>query len=174
MQIVGYGEGKMHEVVRLLHDADAPVEVGRETECGVVLRTKVAPGIEGLVADEHSLLETFPGQPFGRGETAWSEVSPFIIDNVGMAVEDTGQAPSISPRGGGFSGNGICPSLPLGEGQGEAYPLQRIRPMQLVARIEEADVVARGQTESFVHGIIQSFVRLAHHFGKVGESLGNL
>ena len=74
LQIVGYGEGKMHEVVCLLHDADAPVEVGRETECGVVLGAEVAPGIEGLVADEHSLLETFPGQPFGRGETARTQV----------------------------------------------------------------------------------------------------
>ena len=70
LQIVRYGKGQMHEVVCLFHDADAPVEIGREAEGGVVLGAEVATGIESLVADEHPLFETLPSQQLGRAETA--------------------------------------------------------------------------------------------------------
>lgn len=39
--------------------------------------------------------------------------------------------------------------------------------MQFVAGVEETDVVARGEAESLVHGIVQTAVRFTHHFGKV-------
>ena len=91
LQVVGHGEGQVQEVVRLLHYTDAPIEIGRETECGVVFGTKVAPCVEGLVANEHPLFETAPCQLFGWSEAAWAKVLAIIIHNIGVAIEDAGK-----------------------------------------------------------------------------------
>ena len=47
--------------------------------------------------------------------------------------------------------------------------------MQLISRIQEADVVARGQTDTLVHGIVQAFVRFTHYLADMFPvSVGNI
>ena len=54
-----------------LHDADAPVDVGRITVFLIVGRSdgEVGTGIESLMTDEHAVTERLPGKVFRRSET---------------------------------------------------------------------------------------------------------
>lgn len=39
-----------------------------------------------------------------------------------------------------------------------------------VIRIDDTDYIAAGQPDTFVHSVVQSFVRLAHNLGNPGYS----
>ena len=76
-----------------LHDADAPIDIGRVTIAKVVRRGygKVGTGVEGLMTDEHAVTEGFPGEVLRGRETAMMKEPAFGIDDIGFAVEDSGE-----------------------------------------------------------------------------------
>ena len=76
-----------------LHDADAPIDIGRVTIAKVVRRGygKVGTGVEGLMTDEHAVTEGFPGEVLRGRETAMVKEPAFGIDDIGFAVEDSGE-----------------------------------------------------------------------------------
>jgi hypothetical protein len=76
-----------------LHNADAPVDIGRITIAEVVRRGygKVGTGVEGLMTDEHAVTEGFPGEVLRGRETAMMKEPTFGIDDIGIAVEDSGE-----------------------------------------------------------------------------------
>ncbi len=141
VQVVDEGEVGVVQGVRLLHDAYAPVEVGREAVAQVVGAGQRAAGEEGLVAHEHALPEAAPGQHLGGGESAHAHEVAFAVDEGGLAVHHVGQG-----------GGGV---------QAVYHLLQGVVLVEAVAGIEEAHVVARGQCQSLVHGVVQAVVGLA-------------
>ncbi len=50
--------------------------------------------------------------------------------------------------------------------------LQSIVLVKAVARIQEAEIIAAGKADSFVHGIVQSFVRFADDAELCGHGNG--
>ena len=81
-----------------LHAADAPVEVGRDAVGQVVGKGNGPIDVEGLMTDEHTVLEAAPCEVFGRGEATVAEEGALVIDDVGVAVEDgNGKRPSPHP-----------------------------------------------------------------------------
>ncbi len=64
-QIVDDGEVGIVQSTCFLHHPDAPVEVGGEAVLQVVGFYKGSFGKEGLMADQHALLEALPGKHFG-------------------------------------------------------------------------------------------------------------
>lgn len=72
-----------------LHDADAPVVVGRVAIDKIVGRTlgNVGADIETLVADEHTLEEGFGGQLLGSLQTAVAEKVPLVVHPVGLTID---------------------------------------------------------------------------------------
>ena len=70
VQIVDNRQVGIMERTRFLHDADAPVEVGGKAIVQIVGLHQCVAGEESLMADQHSLLETFPGQCFRGGQPA--------------------------------------------------------------------------------------------------------
>ncbi len=79
VQIVDYREMRVVQRLCLFHDADAPVEVGGKAVLQVVRYRQTPFGEECLMADEHTLSETFPCQHFGGGETAHTYEMPFFV-----------------------------------------------------------------------------------------------
>ncbi len=143
VQVVDEREAGVVEHRALLHHADAPVEVGGETVAEVVGDGMVAAGEERLVADEHPLAEAAPRKVFGRFEAAHPQEMPFAVDDGGASVDDVGQFGQ--PR------------------KAVDDELEGIVFVQLVARIEEAHIVARGEADAFVHRIVQPAVGFAHY-----------
>ena len=143
VQVVDEREAGVVEHRTLLHHADAPVEVGGETVAEVVGDGMVAAGEERLVADEHPLAEAAPRKVFGRFEAAHPQEMAFAVDDGGASVDDIGQFGQ--PR------------------KAVDDELQRIVFVQLVARIEEAHIVARGEADAFVHRVVQPAVGFAHY-----------
>ena len=126
----------------LLHDPDAPVEVGRKSVAQVVRNNPVAAGEERLVTHHHAGLETFPGQRFRSGETAHAEEMPFFIYDSRFSVYYIRQ---------------------FGSGDGVYHLLQGIFLVQGISGIQKTHVVSCSQTDALVHGVIQSVVRLADY-----------
>ena len=76
-----------------LHNADAPVDIGRITIAEVVRRGygKVGTGVEGLMTDEHAVTEGFPGEVLRGRETAMVKEPAFGIDDIRFAIKDGGE-----------------------------------------------------------------------------------
>ena len=127
-----------------LHDAYAPVDVGREAVAQVVrLGTGyVCAGVERLVAHQHAVTKRTPVEFVGRSKSAWMQHNPLFVDDVRVAVEHGRQ----------FSVRSFVDII--------RYLLKRIVIGQRVAGVEEHHVVARSQTQSLVHGVVQSAVGL--------------
>ena len=72
-----------------LHDADTPVDIGRVTVAEVVGcgDGKVGTCVEGLMTDEHTVAEGFPGEMFWRSESAMMKKAAFGVDNIGVAIQ---------------------------------------------------------------------------------------
>ena len=75
-----------------LHDADAPVDIGRITELLVVGcgDGEVGAGIEGLMTDEHAVAERLPSEVLGGRETTGMKEMTGSVDDVRVAVEHGG------------------------------------------------------------------------------------
>lgn len=90
VQIVDNCQVGIVQVACFLHDAYAPVEVGGETVLQVVWLNQSAAGKECLMADQHSLFETPPGQYlWGRQSAHAQEMSVFVYDD-SLSVEYVG------------------------------------------------------------------------------------
>lgn len=140
VQIVDNRQVSVVQVACFLHDAYAPVEVGGETVLQVVWLYQSAAGKECLMADQHSLFETPPGQCLRGGQSSHAqEVSVFVYDG-SLSVEYVGQFVAVD---------------------GMYHLLQSIVFVKAVAGVEEAEIVAGGKANSFVHCIIQPFIRFA-------------
>ena len=94
------------------------------------------------MAHQHSLFETFPCQRLRSGETAHTDEVSFLIYQGRFTVQYVGE---------------------LVAGQRMHHLLQRVIFMEAVAGIEEAEIIARSQPDTLVHGVVQTFVRLAHY-----------
>ena len=134
----------------LLHAADAPVEVGGKAVGQIVWKGDLAIDVEGLVTDEHSVFEGTPSEVFGRSETTVAKEGAVVVHDVGVAIEDS--------DGGAV---GRCRNLCEG-----------VLAVEFVASVEEAEEVAGGEFQGFVHGVVQPLVGFADDDGVV--SLGNL
>ena len=77
-----------------LHDTDAPIDIGRVAVALVVGcgDGKVGTGIEGLMADKHTLTEGLPGEVLWGRQTTMVEETAFAIDDVCIAVKHGRQA----------------------------------------------------------------------------------
>ena len=71
------------------HDADAPVDIGGITVTEIVRRGdgEVGTGVEGLVTDEHTLAEGFPGEVLWGRETAVVKKVAFRVDDVRISIK---------------------------------------------------------------------------------------
>ena len=138
-------QGQPH-AVGLAHDADAPVDVGRQTVLRVVLQVlgQVGAGIEGLMADEHAVAERAPRQPCGRLQPAMTQEAALLVDDVGQSVEHGRQ----------LGARQLVQVAPAG------YLLQRIRGRKGVARVHIDDIVAHDLRQAFVHRVVDALVRL--------------
>ena len=143
-QVVDERQAGVVQRLGLLHDADAPVEVGGVAVAQVVGHHAVAPGEEGLVADQHALAEALPRQHVGGGKAAHAQEVAFAVHQFRLAIEHVGQLRLVD---------------------GVRHPQQGVVFVEAVAGVEEAEVVARGQPDAFVHGVVQPPVRLAHYDG---------
>ena len=71
-----------------LHDADAPVDIGRimvllVVGCG---DGEVGTSIESLMAYEHAVAEGLPSELFRGSETTMAEEMAFGIDDISVAI----------------------------------------------------------------------------------------
>ena len=75
-----------------LHDADAPIDIGRITIAKVVRRGdgEVSTGVKGLMTDEHAVTEGFPVEVLRGRETAMVEEVSFGVYDVRVAIKDGG------------------------------------------------------------------------------------
>ena len=103
---------------------------------------KVTSCEESLVAYEHAFLETFPVQVFWRSQAAHVQEMSFFVHNGCVTIQYIRKC-------------GLC--------NGVYHQLESIVLMQFVTCIQEAEVIAGGQFDSLVHGIIQSFIRLTDY-----------
>jgi len=143
VEVVDECEAGVVQRLALLHHADAPVEVGGKAVAEVVGHGTVAAGEESLVADEHPLAEAAPRKVFGRFEAAHPQEVALAVDDGGTPVNDIGQS--------GQSRKAVDDEL-----EGVVF-------VQLVAGIEETDVVARGEADALVHRVVQPAVGFAHY-----------
>lgn len=141
-QVVDEGQVGVVKHIGLFHDPYAPVEVGREAVMQVIERGDGAAGEEGLMAYEHSLLEAFPVQMFGRAQPAHTDEMSFVVDDGCLSIDDIRDFRAVVVR------------------QHRVHDaLQCVVFMQAVTGVEETDIVACRQSQAFVHGVIQPFVR---------------
>ena len=84
--------------VCLLHHTDAPVDVGTQPKAQIVWGGfgDGGQGIERLMADQHAVQERPPRELLGRGEATAVEKASLVVDDVGVAVEYTGQGRGLS------------------------------------------------------------------------------
>ena len=77
----------------LLHHSDTPVHIGGKAVFHVVVNVlaDVSVGIERLVADQHSVLETLPVKVLRRSETSLSYEFSCLVHDVGVTVDDAGE-----------------------------------------------------------------------------------
>ncbi len=71
-----------------LHNADAPIDIGRVTVAEVVGRGdgEVGTGVEGLVADKHAVAEGLPSEMLWWSKTTVAEEMAFGIDDISVAI----------------------------------------------------------------------------------------
>src|SRR3712207_3956439 len=69
VEVIDYGDVRMVQQSGFLHDADAPVYIGREAILQVVRFRQRAFREKGLMANHHSLLETSPCKPLRSRQT---------------------------------------------------------------------------------------------------------
>ena len=76
-----------------LHDAYAPVDIGREAVAQVVRfgLGEVGTCIESLMAHEHAMTERTPREVFGRNEATGMQQPALIVNYIGVAIEHGGQ-----------------------------------------------------------------------------------
>ena len=146
VQVVDEGQMGVVDRMGLLQDADAPVEIGRKTVVQVVGLDQGTSGKEGLVTHQHALLETLPGQHFGSRQAAHAQEVPFAVHDGRFSVQHVGQVSAVD---------------------GMHHPQQGVVLVQFIPRIQKAQVVTGGQTDAFVHGIVQAVVGFADHGGDV-------
>lgn len=94
------------------------------------------------MADKHPLSEAFPCQRFRGGKTAHTYEVSFFVHQGRFTVHHIGQ---------------------LASRQRMYHLLQCIVFVEAVAGIKEAEVIARSQSDAFVHGIVQAFIGFACH-----------
>ena len=84
------------------HHSDAPVDVGREFEMQVVevLFGDVCAGIKGLMTHQHATAERTPCELFGRREPTVAKKMSIVVDDIGVAIENTGERFALSNAGG--------------------------------------------------------------------------
>ena len=75
-----------------LHNADTPVDIGGVAITEVVGRGdgEIGTGVEGLMTDEHTVTEGFPGEVLRRRETTMVEEVSFGVYDVRVAIKDGG------------------------------------------------------------------------------------
>ena len=143
-----YPSQRSFQALCLAHHTDAPVDIGRVTVTRVVryLAGDIAACVKGLVAHQHSFAERPPREAVGRREPSVVEEMPLAVHHIGVAIEHS-RSCAIIAEGGSHH-------LLYGVGSG-----------QQVASVEKAHVVARGEPQSLVHGVVEPIVglRLSHH-----------
>ena len=84
------------------HHSDAPVDVGREFEMQVVevLFGDVCAGIKGLMTHQHATAERTPCELFGRREPTVAKEMAIVVDDIGVAIENTGERFALSNAAG--------------------------------------------------------------------------
>ena len=72
-----------------LHNADTPVDIGGVAITEVVGRGdgEIGTGVEGLMTDEHTVTEGFPGEVLWGRETAVVKKSAFRVDDVRISIK---------------------------------------------------------------------------------------
>ena len=92
VEIVGYGlwevDAAHASALNLFHAAYAPVKISRESVGEIVVWGYGTADVEGLMADEHAVLEGMPCHVVGWVKTAWTDVLSLIINYVGIAVDE--------------------------------------------------------------------------------------
>ena len=76
-----------------LHDAYAPVDIGREAVAQVVGfgLGEVGTCIESLMAHEHAMTERTPREIVGRSQATGMQQLSLIVNYIGVAIEHGGQ-----------------------------------------------------------------------------------
>ena len=90
-QVIDYGEVGMVQVPGILHYPDAPIEISREAVAEIIGFGQGAAGKEGLVADKHSVAETFPVEGLGSAKPAHAYELPVGADNRRFSVNYVGE-----------------------------------------------------------------------------------
>ena len=70
IQVINKSKMGIMEYIRFLHDTDTPVKICREPILQVVWLYQITAGEKGLMANQHSLLEAFPGKRCGCRQVA--------------------------------------------------------------------------------------------------------
>ena len=80
------------QILGILHDTDAPVEVGRKPVLQVVwmFQCQFPTGEESLMAYQHSFLEAFPMQYIGCLKAPHVQKMSFFIYNGSLAINHIG------------------------------------------------------------------------------------
>ena len=84
-QIVGHDgvgiEQRQPLMLSFAHDANTPIEVGRESVLKVVVEmtSQVCAGKESLVTHEHAVAERTPTETFGGRQTTRTKKMTFVI-----------------------------------------------------------------------------------------------
>ena len=99
---------------------------------------EVGACIECLMAYEHAMTERTPREIVGRSKAARMQQLSFIVYDIGVAIEHSGQRLAIAHT--------FC------------HHLQRVGRGKHIAGVKEEHIVARGLSYGFVHGIIQSAI----------------
>ena len=144
VQIINESKPGVVQALGFFHNTDAPVKVGRETVLQVVgmLYSQFPTGKEGLMTDQHALLETLPIQFFGSRKSAHVKEMAFFIDDGCLSINHIRKFRMLE-----------CMH----------DSLQSLVVVELIAGIQEAEIVAGGQTDTLVHGIVQAFVGFADY-----------
>ena len=134
------------------HEADGPVVVGREAVAEVVGfgACEVRADVEALVADEHAAEEALGGEALWCREAAVAQEPAFVIDEVGLAIDDSRTAHRV-----------VALQLVGDIGEGGVG-------VEFVTGVEEDDVVAFGLGNGFVHGIVNAIVGFSDEAYGVG------
>ena len=114
---------------------------------------QIDASVETLVTNEHARKETARRKFFGSLQTAMAKESTFIVDEVGLAIDDSRQ-----PRG-------VVATQLLGD------IVQDTLTMELIACIQEDYIVAFRLSNRFVHRIIEAVVGLTDEYDIVRMTL---
>lgn len=144
VQVVDECEVGVVDRMGFLQDTDAPVKISRKAVVQVVGLDQGASGKEGLVTHPHALPEALPGQYLGSRQAAHTQEVTFAVHNGCFSVQHIGQVSAVD---------------------GMHHPQQGVFLVQFIPCVQEAQVVAGGQADAFVHGVVQAVVGFADHGG---------